>query len=97
MKRSRKGLKRRYGHMHDGQRFRVRISSAAGTFLERWSGTARPFDQPTDVALRIAAQWPSGTVIEIFVDKSVFRYRVGRMAGLPSVTRIKKMDMKVGT
>jgi hypothetical protein len=82
--------------MHDGQRFRIRVSSAAGAFLERWNGTARAFDQPTDVALRIAAQRPSGTVIEITVDGGVFRYRVGRMAGLPSVTRIKKTDVKVG-
>ena len=83
-------LRRRYGRMHDGQRFNVRISSAAGTFLERFGATARAYEVPTDVALRIAANRPSGTVIEIVVGSGVFRYRVGRMAGLPSVTRIKR-------
>jgi hypothetical protein len=82
--------------MHRDQRFSVRISSAAGTFLERWSGHAYEYEQPTDVALRVAANRPPGTVISITVGGGVFRYRVGRVHGSPSVTRIKKADMKVG-
>jgi hypothetical protein len=82
--------------MYSGQRFHVRLSSAKGTFLERWSGTAREYDSPREVALRIAGQRSSGTIVEVTVDSGVFRYRVGRMAGLPSVTRIMKSDLPKG-
>ena len=94
----RRALKRRYGHrghMYGGQRIHVTVKSAAGTPLEKWGGTAFAYDQPADVALRVAANRPSGTIVEIRErDLSgkhlVYRYRVGRVAGLPSVTRLKK-------
>lgn len=46
-------------------------------------------DTPTDMALRFAGQLPAGGVLKFKQGTSVWRYKVGRYAGLPSVTRIK--------
>ena len=96
----RRALRRRYGRMHQDQRYHVTVKSPAGTVLERWGATQSDSfaSSESDIALRIAAMRPAGTIIEIHTRDAtgskprnlVWRYEVGRMAGLPSVTRIKK-------
>ena len=93
--RRRSKLRRRYGHMHDGQQFHVRIRNAAGEIVGQWHDRAgAALNAPTDVALGLAGHYPFGSVIEIreWVKGKVlaYKFQVGRFAGLPSVERIRR-------
>jgi hypothetical protein len=77
--------------MIEGERYIVRVESAGGLLLETFSGRAHT-EPARELALRIAAYRPSGTVVRIQVGKAKYRYVVGRVAGLPSVTAAGRKD-----
>lgn len=71
--------------MWGGERVKVRVYLADGTPGDRWTVTARD-EGAAELALRIAAQLPSGCRVRLASGGLMWTYRVGRIAGLPSVT-----------
>jgi len=86
----RRALRRRYGRANvwAGEPVLVRIKTAGGAHSFRHSPLVST--TTSGIALDMAANQRPGTVIEVVVGKLKYSYRVGRLAGLPSVTRIKR-------
>lgn len=84
-------LRRRYGHMNvwAGETVVIRLRSADGTLLRSFKHRPSTAMSTSEIALWEAGSVPSGTLIDIVLGGRRWRYRVGRLAGHPSVTRVR--------